>query len=161
MLNLTDVMAAQTDCTAAGGDVRFIAFFDGACTTNPGGTASYGAVIIEGKKVVWKCSQSYSPPEGRETETTSNVAEYAGILAVLNFFIENGLTAERIVVQGDSDLVIKQCFGNWQIKKKGRLYENLADEVRAKLQEFKAISGRWIPREQNTIADELSKAVQR
>ena len=134
-------------------------YFDGACQpVNPGGTASYGAVIFDDDRRIWECSEIYSPPEGREHETTSNVAEYLGLLAVLNYFLERRMTGETIVIHGDSNLVIQQCFGTWKIKKKGRLYEGMALEAREKLREFADITGRWIPREENSIADQLSKA---
>jgi ribonuclease HI len=137
---------------------RFTAYFDGACgPTNPGGIVSYGAVIFESEKRIWECSEVYSPPEGREKETTNNIAEYLGFLAVLDYFLSRNLAEESILVRGDSDLVIQQCFGTMEIKKKGRLYEALAAEAKEKLTQFSRMTGRWIPRADNSIADELSK----
>jgi ribonuclease HI len=135
------------------------AFFDGACEPiNPGGTASYGAIVYRRKRVIWECSAVYDPPEGRRRETTNNVAEYLGLHAVLDFFISKDLTSEDILVQGDSKLVIEQCFGNWKIHIKGRLYESLALQARKKRRLFTNLQANWIPREENTEADKLSKA---
>jgi ribonuclease HI len=52
----------------------YIAYFDGACEpVNPGGTASFGAVIFEDDRQIWECSDLYQPPEGHQT--SNNVAE--------------------------------------------------------------------------------------
>lgn len=52
-------------------------------------------------------------------------------------------------------LVIRQCFGKWKIKR--GLYTEYALEAKRKLLQFKNMSGKWIPREQNQLADDLSK----
>lgn len=136
---------------------RFEAWFDGCCEPiNPGGTASYGAVIFENGQRVWDCSKIFYPVKGRERETSNNVAEYAGFIAILDWFIENGKTSEAILVHGDSKLVIEQCFGTWRIKR-GH-YVPLAHEAKEKIKGFRQLVGKWIPRDQNEIADELSKA---
>jgi probable phosphoglycerate mutase len=123
---------------------------------NPGGTASYGAVIFDGGKRIWECSRVFHPVKGRERETSNNVAEYAGFLALLDYFIEQKLTDEHIVIHGDSNLVIEQCFGRWKIR--AGFYVPLAREAKLKAARFSRLRGRWIPRAQNGIADELSKA---
>ena len=61
------------------------AFFDGCCEpTNPGGTASFGAVVFRDGVRVWECSRLFRPAKGRESETSNNVAEYGGFLAILD-----------------------------------------------------------------------------
>ncbi len=136
---------------------RYTAYFDGACEpVNPGGTASYGAVIFDRGKRVWECSEVFRPVKGREKETSNNVAEYLGFISILNWFMEQGQTAEPIIIHGDSKLVIEQCFGNWRIKK-GH-YVQFAREARKKVRGFSQLRGQWIPRDENDIADELSKA---
>jgi ribonuclease HI len=138
-------------------NIRFKAYFDGACSpTNPGGTAAFGAYVIEGKERIWQCSEVYKPPVGREKETTNNIAEYLGVISVLDFFINSDLIHERILVLGDSNMVIEQSFGKWKIKK--GLYKPFALVAKEKLQSFKNIEGKWIPREENWRADALSKA---
>ena len=136
---------------------RFECWFDGCCEpVNPGGTASYGAVIFENGERVWQCSEIFYPVSGREKETSNNVAEYAGFLSILNYFIAHEQTGAAILVHGDSKLVIEQCFGTWRVKK-GH-YVPLAKEAREKIKRFRQLVGKWIPREENGIADELSKA---
>jgi ribonuclease HI len=76
--------------------VTYIAYFDGACEpVNPGGTASYGAVIIEDDETIWECSEVY----GQGKLMSNNVAEYAGFIAVLEWFIEQELCDAEIVVK--------------------------------------------------------------
>lgn len=138
------------------GKPKFVAYFDGCCEPiNPGGTAGFGAVVFENTKRVWECSKVFIPINGREKETSNNVAEYAAFNAILDYFIERGLADENILVHGDSKLVIEQCFGRWKIK--GGFYAPLAREAKEKVKKFKSLHGKWISREENSIADELSK----
>ena len=140
--------------------MTFVTYFDGACEPiNPGGTASYGAVILQDRRRIWECSELYHPPKGHEHETSNNVAEYSALIAVLEWFAERELFDAEITIYGDSNLVIQQIFGNWRIKK--GLYLPLAHKARKLLQHFTNIRGEWRPRERNMMADELSKAALR
>ena len=87
---------------------------------------------------------------------SNNVAEYAGLIAVLERFIEQELCDAEIVVKGDSMLVINQMFGTWKIK--NGLYTPLAKQARELLGGFTTIKGEWIQRDRNDVADGLSKA---
>lgn len=130
----------------------YVVFFDGCCEPrNPGGTAGFGVVIFKGTEKVWEKSGMIQA----SPTTSNNVAEYAAIGAALDWFIENGLTDAHILVKGDSNLVIQQCFGTWKIR--GGFYADLAREVREKIAKFKALRGTWISRDYNGVADELSK----
>lgn len=132
---------------------RFICYFDGCCEpVNPGGTAGLGAVIFENGERVWEHS-SMIPPS---PTTSNNVAEYRAFIAILDHLAKEGMQHERIIIYGDSRLVFEQCFGRWRIK--GGHYVPFAREAKAKLEAFTRISGFWIPRDENSIADELSKA---
>lgn len=133
------------------------AYFDGCCEpVNPGGTASYGVVILKDRRKIWEASKLFVPVRGRERETSNNVAEYSGFKAILDYLIEHGLTKSQIIVYGDSNLVIQQMFGNWRIK--FGYYVPIARLCKGMLKQFPYITGRWIPREKNSLADELSKA---
>jgi ribonuclease HI len=133
--------------------MTYIAYFDGACEpVNPGGTASYGAAIYKNGQPIWECSEIY----GRGEHTSNNVAEYAGLIAVLEWLIEHDLCAAEIIVKGDSKLVIEQMFGTWKIKN-GR-YTELAYRARELLARFTNIQGEWISRDLNDVADALSKS---
>ena len=129
--------------------------FDGACEPkNPGGFASYGVVVIRDGERIFEDTALFDPFK-LHGKTSNNLAEYSGFLAGLKFLISKGLQHEEILVCGDSKLVIEQMFGYWRIKK--GIYVDLALEARHLLKQFPRIRGRWIPREENFIADELSK----
>lgn len=143
---------------------KITAYFDGACEpVNPGGWASFGAVVFEGENRVHDITRLFVPEKGKEKETSNNVAEYSGFLSLLEYFIERGWQERDISVMGDSRLVIYQMFGDpkkknkkWQMKK--GFYIPVAKKSLALLKEFAHLKGSWIPREENDIADELSKA---
>jgi len=51
-------------------------FFDGCCEpVNPGGTASYGAVIFIAGKRVWECSELFIPVVGRPSDNMTPLAK--------------------------------------------------------------------------------------
>jgi ribonuclease HI len=130
------------------------AYFDGACEpVNPGGTASYGVVIFKDGKRIYEMSKIFKP--SKKDKTSNNVAEYNGFLEILNYLRDNGYQDEIIKVYGDSQLVIKQMFGHWRIKK--GLYKPYALLAKLAVASFPRISGKWIPREENSLADEISK----
>lgn len=133
------------------------AWFDGCCEpVNPGGTASYGAVVFIGGKRTWDCSEIFFSEKGKEKCTSNNVAEYSGFIAILEYLKASGLQNESITIYGDSMLVIEQMRDNWKIRK-GH-YKPLALKARDLVKQFKKLKLQWIPRDKNEIADELSKA---
>jgi ribonuclease HI len=138
--------------------VGITAFFDGACAPcNPGGTASFGAVIFDGECRIWECSRVFRPIPGREHETSNNIAEYCGFLAILEQLLADRMDDRSVTIYGDSNLVIQQMLGNWRIRQ--GFYVATALEARATLTRFRRKPALvWLPREYNTIADELSKA---
>lgn len=66
------------------------------------------------------------------------------------------------MIRGDSKLVICQMFiacgyrRKWQMKK--GYYLPIALKCKELIKQFPNITGEWIPREENNLADELSKA---
>lgn len=137
-------------------------FFDGCCEPiNPGGTASYGVVIVKESglasfSVLREASEIFYPQKGREKQTSNNLAEYSGFRHILQWLIEQGLNGHCIEIRGDSNLVIQQMFGSWRIKQ--GFYVPIALECHELLKKFPNIRGKWIPREENSLADKLSKA---
>jgi ribonuclease HI len=130
-----------------------VCHFDGACDPNPNGRASFGAIVRRGGRTLWRAAE---PVPNRGAGTSCNLAEYAGLVAVLRYLLAAGLSDERIVVIGDSQLVIRQMFGNWRIKR--GCYTALAREAQNLLIQFPRIEGKWVPRDRNGVADALSKA---
>jgi ribonuclease HI len=132
---------------------QFIAYFDGACEPrNPGGNIGFGAVIYRDGATVWTASGMF--PAARDH--SNNVAEYMAFIAILNEQRAKGRAGARIEIRGDSKLVINQMFGTWRIK--GGLYASHARQAKSLLRHFPQARGVWIPRRQNSVADDLSKA---
>ena len=61
---------------------------------------------------------------------------------------------KRILIQGDSKLVINHMQGTWKCTH--RNLKPLHDRAQQLLAEFKDVMFEWIPREQNSRADKLS-----
>lgn len=149
----------------------YIAFFDGCCEPrNPGGTAGFGAVIFKSTgggimEHIWDFSGMIPPAPS----TSNNIAEYLAVDSIFDWCLKNDPKA-RIRIFGDSRLVVCQLWGwpkpgkkLWKIngvdndKPKG-FYADCAAAVRTKLKALPGAQGFWIPRENNEIADDLSKA---
>jgi len=131
-------------------------YFDGSCMpVNPGGIAGFGAVIYKDEVRYANLEGIVDAPEG--LKTTNNLAEYAGFTEGLVFCINQGWQNKNISIYGDSNLVIQQMFGTWKIKK--GVYLDWAYRAKELLKEFTDLKGFWIPREDNTEADFLSKNI--
>jgi ribonuclease HI len=126
--------------------------FDGACDpARGGGVATYG-FTIEGEELDHE-EFGLAVPPGSE-RATSNVAEYVAAVRALEYLVSRGYHGVAIVV-GDSQLVIRQMSGEYEVK---------ADHLRPYHDHLGALAERvgevrfeWVPREENTRADELSK----
>lgn len=89
-------------------------------------------------------------------QNSNNVAEYKALIFGLERLLSLGLADACIEVRGDSNLVIQQMSGNWQVK--DGLYKPSAIEAVKLSTFFSNISYRFVRRELNTLADELSRA---
>ena len=127
--------------------------FDGSIRPNPGGIMTYGFIIL-GPNGLLRNGYGYS---GSGPEATNNVSEYAARIASLTFLRDVKWTG-KLLVLGDSEIVVKQV---------NAMYECIAEHLvpyrnKCRLL-FEAICPtndfelKWIPLEQNTVADSLSK----
>jgi ribonuclease HI len=118
---------------------------DGGARGNPG-PSGYGVVIKDqsGKRVA-----SLNEYLGHQT---NNVAEYQGLIAALEYAIEHGHKALKVI--SDSELMVKQMKGQYKVKSPGLvdLYHR-AKELITKLDWF---SIQHVLRAQNREADELA-----
>lgn len=129
------------------------AYIDGACEPiNPCGNMGFGVYIEEDGKEIY----SWSGFVPANNENSNNVAEYIALENCLDYLLENGLQDELININTDSMLVCQQMNKRWKIKS-GRYYP-YAISCFEKVRHFNNLLIKWIPREQNTIADELSKS---
>ena len=129
--------------------------FDGACQPNPGeGGAGYvlindygGDIILQGRFYV-----------GRDC--TNNVAEYFGLVQGLIALRNSGHTIDRLDIEGDSELVIRQMNNGYRvnsrrlrplnIKAKGLLEDDLSYYINE-------YYFRHISRDMNARADTLAR----
>ncbi|MGO9338350.1 MAG: ribonuclease HI family protein [Terracidiphilus sp.] len=101
---------------------------DGGSRGNPG-PSGYGAVIEDPQgRIVARLAQFLGIQ-------TNNFAEYSGLLAVLQWAIENG--AKRLRVVSDSELMVKQMKGQYKVASPGLrpLYEQ-ARRLASRLEKF-------------------------
>src|SRR3954464_10921300 len=83
--------------------------------------------------------------------STNNTAEYEGLLAGLR--IAADVRIKKLVVRGNSQLVVKQVNKNYQ----SPLMKAYVDEVRKLEERFDGIQAEHVPRAENDVADYMSK----
>jgi len=125
---------------------------------NPGGVMSCGmAIFLQDGNVLWRHGQIVKPKEGaQKEESTNNCAEYAGLWILVQELLRRNLQEEEILIHGDSQLVINQMWGTWGMN--AGAYIPLALKCKELLIQFTNLMGQWIPREENYLADSLSKS---
>ena len=117
-------------------------------------------VLLLSRAPVPACCLSHPPESTSSTlyrcifsreEATNNTAEYEGLLAGLRIAIDLGI--RRLIIRGDSQLVVRQINKNYQCP----LMEAYVGQVRKLEQHFDGLQMEHVPRAQNNIADDLSK----
>lgn len=133
----------------------FYCWCDGACEPdNPGGHLGMGSLIKDSDKKIEFANSAYRAPH---ENNTNNVAEYGSLYFLLKYFIDSKLTDKKIIVYGDSKLVISQMSGKWKIKESEAKYLAGAKLCREMVKQFSDIKFEWIPRDKNDECDRLSK----
>jgi ribonuclease HI len=141
------------------GKPDLVAFCDGACEPiNPGGTATWGFVIYDGHGAEVARGQGVV---GAGPAMSNNVAEYAAVVAALDQILSAPPPPGSLVsLRGDSRLWVQQLRGEWRVL--GGLYVETYRRALARLEEVRrrgvAVDFAWVPRAENGVADELSKA---
>ena len=118
---------------------------DGAARGNPG-PAGAGAVLWDEQGRVLERLGKYL---GRQT---NNVAEYHGLLLGLRRAQQLG--AEELEVVADSELMIRQLSGSYQVR--APALRELHSEALSLLKAFRKVKLVHVPRAQNAEADEMS-----
>ncbi len=140
---MTGNLFASPDSSSAEG--WFTAHCDGGSRGNPG-PSGYGAVVED--------------PQGRVAARlsrflgiqTNNYAEYSGLLAVLQWAIENG--ARRLRVVSDSELMVKQMQGKYKVA--SPVLRPLYEQARAQSGKLERFEMRHTLRGGNKEADQLA-----
>ena len=126
-------------------EVFITANVDGGARGNPG-PSGYGVVVKDqsGKRLA--ALHEYLGQQ------TNNVAEYQGLIAALEYAVQHGHKALKVI--SDSELMVKQMKGQYKVKSPGLvdLYHR-AKELITKLDWF---SIQHVLRAQNREADELA-----
>jgi ribonuclease HI len=122
--------------------------FDGSVgPSNPGEFACFAFTVSDSKNTYVEngiCDSEYK---------TNNVAEYTAVIKALEYCIEHHKD-KKIIVRGDSNLIIKQIKGLFKCKKPH--LQELLDKAIALSKELD-VEFKWIPREENKLADKYSK----
>jgi ribonuclease HI len=122
--------------------------FDGLAEPNPG-EASSGAIIYSRDR-----EPIYETGEYIEF-ATNNIAEYMGLIIGLRLALEKGIS--KLLVEGDSKLVICQTQGEWKVKNENLKKYN--KEARDLVSKFEFIAIRHVRREFNKEADRITNEV--
>lgn len=126
-------------------------WFDGACEPyNPGGHGTWGFVVKRDDATIAR-ERGYI---GEGDGVTNNVAEYTALVNALEH-ARAELDADTIHVHGDSQLVIRQMTGRYDVN--SRRLRPLWQDAQRLAREFETVHYEWVPREQNEEADALSK----
>lgn len=131
-----------------------IIYIDGACAPkNPGGVASYGMIAYHEGIKVYDEAKVVGEGEGM----SNNYAEYSALCAALRWLQtqEDQIRNGRILIRSDSQLVVNQIEGLWESH--GGMYEDKYLDASDLAKDFKNLRLKWIPREENSVADALSR----
>jgi ribonuclease HI len=126
--------------------VKCFAATDGASRGNPGASGVGVVVRNEQGDLILSCS-------GYIGETTNNVAEYSALLLLLRSM--QTIPCTRLVVQSDSELMVRQVNGQYKVKD-AKLKRLFLEVQRLKANAPYTLELHYVPREQNTETDRLA-----
>ena len=91
-------------------------------------------------------------------KSSNNMAEYLALGYALLVVGQLYPNADKVTVIGDSQLVINQMSGKWRIKEGSYVDEaHRALAMLRQLQKRSKVELKWVPREDNTQADSVSR----
>src|SRR6516225_5429237 len=105
-------------------DEVFTIYTDGAARGNPGPAAYAFVIERDGAPVIEE--------KGTLGHTTNNVAEYTALVRALEHAARLG--ARRLLIHSDSELLVKQMNGEYQVK---------SEDLRALFEQAKAMARRF------------------
>src|SRR5262245_59098027 len=118
-------------------------YTDGGSRGNPG-PAAYAYVIK-------RPGQPDIEEKAYLGQTTNNIAEYTGIVKALEHALELG--GKKLVINRDSELMVKQMNGQYKVKNEG--LRPLYQQAVALSKQFGSVVIKHVYREQNSQADAL------
>jgi ribonuclease HI len=126
-------------------DNKYILNFDGCSKGNPGPSGAGGVIYKNGKEIL-----NYSVFLGNNV--TNNESEYKSLSIGIDKAIE--LNIKKLIVKGDSQLVINQVLGKYMVNNKN--LKEIYDLIKRKIKFFDDISFNHVYRNNNKRADELA-----
>ena len=123
----------------------YTAYIDGGARGNPG-PAGWGAVIQS------PAGETVAELMGALPHATNNVAEYHGLLAALDWCVEQG--AKIVAIRSDSLLLVQQMRGVYKVKNDG--LKPLHGRARLLAHKIGRVTFEHVPREKNKDADRLA-----
>jgi len=127
--------------------VRLLAWTDGGGISTGDTEAYIGVLIIDRDTGEILCEHGQFIGNA-----TVNEAEYSGVLFALYWAVEREAT--HLTVKSDSQLIVNQIRGKWQTREP--VLGEYLTEVRQVLPNLVDFKIKWIPREENEVADGLS-----
>ena len=128
--------------------MAIVAYIDGLVEPRNPGTGTYGYLIYDGSRRIAEGSGLAG------YDVTSNFSEYTALAEALKKLKALRVEGE-VVVRSDSKLLVGQMGQGWKVK--GGMYLEKLKEARDLVKEFGSITFEWIPREQNSEADLLTR----
>jgi len=124
--------------------MSYVLFFDGSSRGNPGRGGCGFSLELNNEEI-------YYGNKFLGDNITNNESEYLGLLEGLKYIKEQNI--QNITIKGDSKLVIEQMKCNWQCKANNlkKYYKECLSLIKDLEIEFL-----WIPRKENSRADELA-----
>lgn len=143
--NVTDSVSPKpTKKERRPGEYNAAIFIDGASDSNENG----GIGIV------------FRPKEGEEFlisrsigKATNNEAEYSSLITAIEESLRNNF--KSIEIYSDSELLVKHIHGKYKVKAPN--LKPLYDRVMKSISKLDGFSISWVPREENSMADELAK----
>lgn len=140
-----------------GHHARVRVWFDGSCSPNPGGTPQYGWYAMDNEGTIL-AQQSGSVERMPKAGKTNNTAEWGGLYAALQWIEASHMRIRLLDIYGDSKLVVEQLTGKMRCKKDHlKQFREMCQALLNKLPVERWVI-QWIPRKENGMADDLSKA---
>lgn len=124
--------------------MTYKAFFDGACYNNTCGVGFF--ILNSSGYIIHKTSRFYGRGDALN-------AEYMAFILLLGKLVD--LNVEQVVINGDSQTVVRQVKGLVNTRKTNRFLP-IIRQARRILAERPRWRVNWVPRRQNGLADALA-----
>ena len=143
--NVTDSDSPKRTKKESGlGQTNTSIFIDGASDSNENG--GIGIVFRSKEGEEFLISRSIG-------KATNNEAEYNSLITAIEESLKNDFRS--IEIYSDSELLVKHIHGEYKVKAPN--LKPLYDRAMKSISKLDRFSIKWVPREENTLADDLAK----